>query len=108
VVEDVVIESEVTAGDDINTGILLDLPVSKTQTLGLGEEVSLGDLAAPVGFSGLLEVTVHTHAGETEDSGLNHLAGYSCYTVKSRVRGIAAVMLLFQMGQEAGRYPIDI
>jgi hypothetical protein len=24
------------------------------------------------------------------------------------VRGIAAVMLLFQMGQEAGRYPIDI
>jgi hypothetical protein len=48
VVEDVVIESEVTAGDDINTGILLDLPVSKTQTLGLSEEVSLGDLAAPV------------------------------------------------------------
>jgi hypothetical protein len=27
----------------------------------------LGDLAAPVGLSSLLEVTVNTHAGETEN-----------------------------------------
>ena len=43
-----VVQGEVTAGDDIDTGVLLDLPVSKTQALGLGEEVSLGELAAPV------------------------------------------------------------
>ncbi|KAI6768810.1 hypothetical protein HG531_010999 [Fusarium graminearum] len=34
-VEDVVVESKVVAGDDVDTGILLDLPVSKAETLGL-------------------------------------------------------------------------
>jgi hypothetical protein len=48
VVQDVVVQGEVIAGDDIDTGILLDLPVSKTESLGLGEEIGLGDLAAPV------------------------------------------------------------
>lgn len=48
VVQDVVVESEVTAGDDIDTGILLDLPVGKTETLGLGNEIGLRDLATPV------------------------------------------------------------
>jgi hypothetical protein len=47
-VEDVVVESEVVAGDDVDTGILLDLPVSKAETLGLSKEVRLGDLSAPV------------------------------------------------------------
>ena len=46
--EDVVVESKVVAGNDVDTGILLDLPVSKTQALGLSEEVRLRDLAAPV------------------------------------------------------------
>ncbi len=48
VVEDLVVQGEVIAGDDIDAGILLDLPVSKTKTLGLGEEVGLGELATPV------------------------------------------------------------
>lgn len=48
VVQDVVVQGEVIAGDDINTGILLDLPVSKAESLGLGEEIGLGDLSAPV------------------------------------------------------------
>ena len=47
-VEDVVVESEVVAGDDVDTGVLLDLPVSKAETLGLSEEVRLGDLSTPV------------------------------------------------------------
>ena len=46
--EDLVVEGEVVAGDDVDTGILLDLPVSKTKSLGLGEEVRLRDLATPV------------------------------------------------------------
>lgn len=46
--KDLVVEGEVVAGDDIDTGILLDLPVGKTEALGLSEEVSLGDLSTPV------------------------------------------------------------
>ena len=65
--EDLVIESEVIAGNDIDTGLLLDVPVLETQSLGLSEELCLGELAAPVCFGGLLQLTVGSHAGETED-----------------------------------------
>ena len=71
--EDLIVKSKVVGWDDINTGILLDLPVSKTETLGLREELLLGDLASPVVLGGLLEVTVGTHARETEDG-----AGMRC------------------------------
>jgi hypothetical protein len=47
-VKDLVVEGEVVAGDDIDTGILLDLPVSKTETLGLIKEVGLRNLSTPV------------------------------------------------------------
>jgi hypothetical protein len=47
-VKDLVVEGEVVAGDDIDTGILLDLPVSKTETLGLVKEVGLRNLSTPV------------------------------------------------------------
>ena len=64
--KDLVVQSEVIAGDDVDTSILLDLPVSKTKALGLSKEVSLGELATPVSLGGLLQVTQDTHAGETE------------------------------------------
>lgn len=66
VVEDVVVESKVVGGDDVDAGILLDLPVGKTQALALGEESLLGDLVGPVGLVGLLEVPKDTHAAEGE------------------------------------------
>jgi hypothetical protein len=34
VVKDLVVECEIVARNDINTGILLNLPVGKTETLG--------------------------------------------------------------------------
>jgi predicted transcriptional regulator len=46
VVEDVVVEGEVVAGDDIDAGILLDLPVLESQPLALSEEVLARQLAA--------------------------------------------------------------
>lgn len=46
--EDLVVQGKVVAGDDVDAGILLDLPVSEPQSLGLGEEVILRDLSAPV------------------------------------------------------------
>jgi len=41
VIEEVVVESEVVAGDDLDTGILLELPVLQSQTAGLLDEVLL-------------------------------------------------------------------
>ena len=46
--ENLVVESEVVAGNDVHAGILLDLPVSQSQTLGLGEEVGLREITSPV------------------------------------------------------------
>jgi len=43
-----VVQCEVVARDDVDTGVLLDLPVCESQPLGLGEEVGLRELAAPV------------------------------------------------------------
>jgi hypothetical protein len=76
VVKDLVVEGEVVGGDDVDTGILLDLPVSKTETLSLSEEGLLGDLVGPVSFSGLLEVSQDSHTRETQDCGLNHDDGW--------------------------------
>jgi hypothetical protein len=39
--EDLVVESKVVAGDDVDASILLNLPVGKTEALGLSEEVGL-------------------------------------------------------------------
>lgn len=36
-----VVQGKVVAGDNIDTGILLDLPVCEPQPLGLGEEIGL-------------------------------------------------------------------
>lgn len=66
VVKDVVVVRKVVAWDDIDAGILLDLPVLETEPLTLGEEVISGQLAAPVGFVGLFEVTQPSHARETQ------------------------------------------
>jgi hypothetical protein len=41
VVEEVVVESEIVAGDDLDTSILLDLPVLQPQAAGLLDEVLL-------------------------------------------------------------------
>ena len=66
-VKNLVIESEVIAGNDIDTSLLLNVPVLQTESLCLSEEVSLGKLAAPVCLSCLFQVTESSHAGETED-----------------------------------------
>jgi hypothetical protein len=66
-VEDLIVESEVIAGDDIDASLLLDVPVFKTESLGLAQELSLGELTTPVCFGRLLQVTVDTHTRETED-----------------------------------------
>ena len=77
--ENLIVESEVIAGNDIDTGLLLDVPVLETESLCLAEELSLGELAAPVSFGGLLQVTVYSHAGETEDRSVRRKS--ACYTL---------------------------
>jgi hypothetical protein len=67
VVEDLIVESKVVAGDDIDTSILLDLPVLSTESLSLAQELITRDLAAPVSLGGLLEVTELSHTGKTQN-----------------------------------------
>ena len=66
VVEKVVVESKVVAGDDLDASVLLDLPVLQPQALALLEQVIAGELVSPVSLVGLLKFTVRTHAGETK------------------------------------------
>ena len=75
--EDLVVEREVIAGDNINASLLLDVPVLETKSFCLGEEVSLGELSAPVCFSSLLQVAVDAHAGKTEDGAARQLISRS-------------------------------
>lgn len=63
-----VVQGEVIAGDDVDTGILLDLPVLGTETLGLGQEVSLGEVASPV-----WPYIVSTIANRAVRNGVNYL-----------------------------------
>ena len=65
--ENLIVKSEVVAGDDIDASLLLDVPVLETKSLGLAQELSLGELAAPVCLSRLLQVTVDSHTREAED-----------------------------------------
>lgn len=61
-----VVEGKVVAGNNVDTSILLDLPVLQSQTLSLLEQLVPRELVAPVGLVGLLELTVRAHAGEPE------------------------------------------
>ena len=71
--ENLIVESEVIARDDVDASLLLDVPVLKAESLRLGEEVSLGELARPVSFSGLLQLPVCSHAGKTEDRSVGEM-----------------------------------
>ena len=48
VCEDLIVESEVIAGNDVDAGLLLNVPVLETKSLCLSKEVILRELTAPV------------------------------------------------------------
>jgi hypothetical protein len=62
-----VIEREVIARNDVDTSLLLNLPMIETESFALTEQFVAGELASPVGLGGFLEITVHSHAREAED-----------------------------------------
>lgn len=66
-VKDVVIVSKVVGGNDVHSGVLLDLPVCQSESLALGKEVGLRELASPVGLVSLLEVTKDSHTAVGEN-----------------------------------------
>lgn len=72
VVKDMIVVGKVVGRDDIDTGILLDLPVLETESLSLSEQVLSGQLVSPVSLVGLLQVAETSHAGETQDRRPNH------------------------------------
>ena len=67
-VKNLIVESEVIAGNDIDTSLLLNVPVLETKSLCLSKKLSLRELSSPVSFCCLLQITVDSHARETEDS----------------------------------------
>jgi hypothetical protein len=66
-VQDLVIEGEVIAGNNIDTSLFLDLPMFQTESLALAQQLLFGNLSCPERFGCFLEITVHTHARETEN-----------------------------------------
>jgi hypothetical protein len=72
VVKKVVVEGEVVARDDVDAGILLDLPVLQSQALTLLQQLVPRELVCPVGLVGLLELTIRAHAGKPENGRENH------------------------------------
>ncbi len=78
--KNLIVQSEVIAGNDINACLLLDIPVLEAESLCLGEKVGLGDLSAPVSFGGFLQITVHSHAGETENRSTGIIVNMLCLT----------------------------
>lgn len=65
-VEDLIVEGEVIARNEINASVLLDLPVLETKALALAQQLIAGNLSTPVGLSSLLEVPQATHTREAE------------------------------------------
>ena len=65
-VKDLIVEGEVIARDEINAGVLLDLPVLETKALALAHQLITRELSTPVGLSSLLEVSQATHTREAE------------------------------------------
>lgn len=67
VVQDLIVEGEVITGDNVDTSILLDLPVLETESLSLLQQVITRDLVCPVCLRSLLEVTEFSHTRETKN-----------------------------------------
>jgi hypothetical protein len=57
-IQDLVIEGKVIAGDDSSTSLLLEFPVSGTKVLAGFNQLIGRNLASPVGLCGLLELTI--------------------------------------------------
>ena len=66
VVEDMIIEREIIAWDDVDAGLFLYLPVLLSETLAFREKVFLREFPAPVGLCSFLEVSVDSHTREAE------------------------------------------
>jgi hypothetical protein len=67
VVQDLVVEGEVIAGNDIDSGLFLYLPVLQAQSFALAQQVVEWYLASPIVFSCFFEISINSHARETED-----------------------------------------
>lgn len=67
VIENMVVVCKVIAWYDIDARVFLYLPVSQSQTLALGEQVTLRQLSTPVSLGGFLKVAHGSHAGEPKN-----------------------------------------
>jgi hypothetical protein len=67
VVQDLVVEGEVIAGNDIDSGLFLYSPVLQTQSFAFAQQVLGWYLAGPVVFSCFFEISINSHTRKAED-----------------------------------------
>jgi hypothetical protein len=66
-IQDMIVEGKVIARDDVDAGLLLDVPVRCSQSLALLKEFFLREFVSPVCFGRFLEITEDALAWKTED-----------------------------------------
>ena len=66
-----IVPGEIAHRQQIDTGLLLPLPVACPQLAPCGLQLFLAQVASPVGFEGAFEFTLYTDAREAEGVGLN-------------------------------------
>jgi hypothetical protein len=67
VVQDLVIEGKVIAGNYVDASIFLDLPMLETKAFAFRQQAIARQLAGPVGFGGLFQVPKDSHAWEAQN-----------------------------------------
>jgi hypothetical protein len=67
VVQDLVIEGKVIAGNDVDASIFLDLPMLETKAFAFCQQAIARQLAAPVGLGRLFQVPKDSHAWEAQN-----------------------------------------
>ncbi|KAH3667498.1 hypothetical protein OGAPHI_003147 [Ogataea philodendri] len=71
-VQDLVVVREVVGRNDVDTGLLLQLPVLLSDLLTNSKELVSTDLASPVGLGVFLELSESSNSWESQNARLNH------------------------------------
>lgn len=87
-IQNLVIERKVIAGNEIDACIFLNLPVLQTEPLAFFEECFLGQFVTPIRFGRFLELSIRSHAGKAEDGAVEYIS-----IAKKKPTGIVGLRL---------------
>src|SRR5439155_11475302 len=101
-IEHPVVVGEVVAGDEVESGVLLQPPVTGAQLRAGFQEVGLRDFAGPVAFGGAFQLAQGADGGEAEVMGDGHgsqnlLTGASCRALATLGRNGSCVRVTWPL-----------